>query len=164
MAERKKDIPGKDHIGLGVGAVILNGKNEILLMKRNKKIASHRTTAGLWSIPGGEVEFGERVEDAVKRETMEELGIEITIQKPIGHWDQILPKSKVHWHCVTFLCKMKKGTLKILEPEKFDQIKWFPLNRIPKDAGVAHVAVPLFLLGYMSKKEFSRRLRETPES
>ena len=159
-----KMITGKDFIGVGCGAVVLNGKNEILLMKRNKKIANHRTTAGLWSIAGGEVEFGERVEDAVKRETMEEVGIEITIEEPIGHWDQILPKSRIHWHCVTFLCKVKKGIPKILEPEKFDQIKWFPLNRIPKDAGIAHVAAPLFLLGYMTKKEFSRRLRETPES
>lgn len=164
MRKTRGVLPGRDYIGLGCGAVILNKKNEILLMKRSRSLTYHRTTAGLWSIPGGEVEFAEKVEDAVKREIKEELDIEIKILKPIGHWDQILPKSKVHWHSVTFLCRIKRGKPRITEPDKFDQIKWFPLDRIPKDSGIAHVAAPLFLLGYMKRREFEKRLKETPES
>jgi ADP-ribose pyrophosphatase YjhB (NUDIX family) len=48
---------GKDFIGVGVGATILNNKNEILLLKRRQTISEERTTSGMWSIPGGEVEF-----------------------------------------------------------------------------------------------------------
>lgn len=158
------NIAGQDFIGLGCGALILNEKNEILLMKRSSKLPADRTTVGMWSIPGGEVEVGEKVTDAVRREVTEELGIEITIDKVIGHWDQILPKTKIHWHCISFLCKIKKGEPKIIEPEKFNKLKWFKLNKIPKNAGIAHVAAPLHMLGKMSKKEFMKRLRETPES
>lgn len=155
---------GKDYIGLGIGAVILNAEGEILLMKRSRNLPSDRTTVGMWSIPGGEVEFGERVTDALRREIKEEIGVEITIDKLIGHWDQILPKSNIHWHSVTFACRISKGTPKIMEAKKFEQLKWFPINKIPKNAGIAHVAVPLYLLGKMSKAEFKRRLKQTPES
>lgn len=160
----KKLKPGKDHIGLGVGAVILNEKEEILLVRRSRKLTRDRTTVGLWSVPGGEVEFGELVEDAVKRELKEELGVEIEIQKAISHWDQILPKSKIHWHCVAFLCRIKKGKPRNLEPDKVDEIRWFPVSHVPKNSGIAHVAVPLHRLGFMSKSEFHKRLKETPES
>jgi 8-oxo-dGTP diphosphatase len=162
--KRPTSKPGKDYIGLGVGAVILKKRKEILLEKRSSILTSDRTTVGMWSIPGGEVEFGETIEDAVKREVKEELGVEIEIVKPIGHWDQVLKKSKIHWHCISFLCKIRSGTPKIMEPEKFNKLKWWPIKKIPKNAGIAHVAAPLYLLGKMSKKEFIKRLKETPES
>lgn len=156
--------PGKDYIGLGVGALIINEKGEVLLIKRNKKTSADRTTAGLWSIPGGEVEFGEKIESTVVREVKEELGVNIKIEKLIGHWDQILPRSKVHWHSISFLCTIKKGVPKILEPQKFDALQWFPPAKIPKKSGIAHVAVPLYKLGKISRKEFEKRLQQTSES
>ncbi len=158
-----KKTVGKDYIGLGCGAVIIHNK-KILLLKRSKKLTSDRTTAGLWSVPGGEVEFGERIEDAVKREVKEELGVEIEIQKPIGHWDQILPKSKIHWHCVAFLCQITKGKPRNLEPDKVEEVRWFPVSQVPKDSGIAHVVAPLHKLGFMSDEEFIKRLKKTPES
>lgn len=157
-------LVGKDYIGLGVGAVIFNQKNKILLIKRSKKLANDRTTAGMWSIPGGQVEFGERITDAIRREVKEELGVEITIEKLIGHWDQILKKSGIHWHSVSFLCRISKGMPVVREPEKFSQLKWFSLEKIPNNAGIAHVAAPLYMLGKMSRKELEKRIIDTPES
>ena len=58
--EKKTAVAGKDHIGLGVGAVILRNDTQILLIKRSKQLAKDRTTVGMWSIPGGEVEYGEQ--------------------------------------------------------------------------------------------------------
>lgn len=155
---------GKNYIGLGVGAYIVNDKNEVLLMLRPKSIKQHRTTVGMWSVPGGQVEFAESCEQAVKREAKEELGIDIEIKKVIGCTDQILPISKAHWHCMHFLCRIKKGKPKILEAEKCEKIKWFSLNKLPKKAGIAHVVRPAYLLGKISKKEYQSRLINTPES
>lgn len=47
---KKIGVPGKDYIGLGVGAVILKGKDHILLLKRSSKIPKVRTTVGMWSM------------------------------------------------------------------------------------------------------------------
>ena len=57
---------GKDYIGIGVGAAIINEKNEMLLLFRNKA-----PEAGCWNIPGGSVELFETVKEAVKREVKE---------------------------------------------------------------------------------------------
>ncbi len=67
-------IPGKDYVGLGVGALIVrNGK--VLMLLRTDACRNNR---GMWTIPGGEVETFERLEDAVKREVKEETGLTVT--------------------------------------------------------------------------------------
>jgi nucleoside triphosphatase len=62
---------------LTVSAVIYNEKNQILLCK------SHRWE-NKYIIPGGHVEYGEKLEDALRREILEETGLEIYDIKPIG--------------------------------------------------------------------------------
>ncbi|MGH7374986.1 MAG: NUDIX domain-containing protein, partial [Candidatus Rokuibacteriota bacterium] len=51
---------------VGVGAVILDG-DRVLLVKRGQP-----PSEGKWSIPGGLIHLGERIEDAVRREVLEE--------------------------------------------------------------------------------------------
>jgi mutator protein MutT len=58
-------------------AIITNDKNEILLAKRHEPESEH--THGKWEFVGGGMEFGEKPEDAVKREAREEAGVEIKI-------------------------------------------------------------------------------------
>lgn len=59
---------------LGVGAIILDG-DDVLLIQRGAE-----PLAGYWSIPGGKVEFGETLEEALRREMREELGVEVRIE------------------------------------------------------------------------------------
>ena len=155
---------GKDFIGVGVGATILNNKNEILLLKRRQSISEDRTTSGMWSVPGGEVDFMETIEDAIKREVREEIGVDVEIVKHIGYTDQILKKSKVHWSCHHFLCKIKGGEPKVIEPNKFEKLEWFSIDKLPKNLGITHVIRPLYLLELISENEYKKRLKETPES
>ncbi len=65
-------------IRIGVGAVVFRGE-EVLLVKRGRP-----PFKGHWSIPGGGLEFGERLEDGVRREVMEETGMTIEIGGLIG--------------------------------------------------------------------------------
>jgi ADP-ribose pyrophosphatase YjhB (NUDIX family) len=55
---------------LGVGAVIWNAKHEVVLIQRGKPPRENQ-----WSIPGGHVEWGEGVHEAVLREVREETGL-----------------------------------------------------------------------------------------
>lgn len=59
---------------LGVGAVIWNDRNEVLLVRR-----ANPPLRDEWSLPGGKVEFGETLHDALTREIREETGVEIAI-------------------------------------------------------------------------------------
>jgi mutator protein MutT len=57
----------------GVPAIIRNSKGEILLGKRDK---NSLTYPDYWGLPGGLIEYGETVEQAIKRELKEELGVD----------------------------------------------------------------------------------------
>ncbi len=63
----------RNHPFIGVGAVVFRGP-EVLLIKRGKA-----PFKGHWSIPGGGLHYGEKLEDAVHREVREETGLEIDI-------------------------------------------------------------------------------------
>src|ERR1700686_678684 len=57
-----------------VGAVVWNEAGEVLLIRRGKP-----PREGSWSIPGGKVEWGESLTDALIREVLEETGIRVEI-------------------------------------------------------------------------------------
>lgn len=120
---------GIDYIGVGVGALILNEKGEIFL---NKRGIHSRNEKGKWEAPGGAVAFGERREDAIKREIKEEFGIDIEIINTLQVTDEILKEDKQQWVATTFLAKIKNGqTPRIMEPEKSDAIGWFLPDELP---------------------------------
>lgn len=128
MKTNKNLKPGIDYIGVGCGALIINDKNETLLLKRTSKT---RNQAGLWSKPGGAVEFGEKIEDAVKREVREEIGVDIELIKSLGFTNHYMNEEKQHWLSLNYLAKITNGEPKNLEPEKHEEMKWFRLDDLP---------------------------------
>lgn len=119
---------GKDYIGVGCGAFIINDKNELLLQQRNKAPEKEH-----WSIPGGKVEMFETFHQAVKREVKEEIGVEIEIIDLLGICDHIVPNEEVHWVSPSYLCKITKGEPTIMEPTKHADMKWFSLEQLPQN-------------------------------
>lgn len=119
---------GKDFIGVGCGALIINDKNEILLVKRSW---NSRVDRGLWSRPGGEVEFNESVETAVEREVKEEVGIVVKAVRRLDYTETISDDGTTHWIALGFLATYVSGEPTNVEPDKHDEIKWFPLDQIP---------------------------------
>ena len=116
---------GVDYIGVGVGAAIFNSEGKLLITLRGNGAKNER---GKWEIPGGSVEFGETLEQAIKREIREELDVEIEILTFLGICDHIIPEDHQHWISPTYICRIKKGTPHILEAEKCERIGWFSLD------------------------------------
>jgi len=122
----KKSI---DYIGVGVGAVIVNARNRVFLAKRG---AGARNERFKWEFPGGGVEFGELLRDAVAREVREEYDFEIEVGQLLDVVDHLLPEEKQHWVSPTFLCTYKTGEPRIMEPQKCEEIGWFDLDKLPE--------------------------------
>ena len=80
---------GRDYIGVGVGAFIVNRNNEVLLQKR-----AVLPEKGYWSLIGGRLEMFETLEDAVIREVKEETDLDIEIIKLLGICDHIIENEK----------------------------------------------------------------------
>lgn len=124
---------GIDYIGVGVGAIIIDEAGRLFLAKRGPKAKNER---GLWEFPGGAVEFGETLEDALIREIHEEYGIVIRIDALLAVTNHILPDEGQHWVSPSYLCHIVEGTPIIREPEKCTAIGWFALDDIPADITV----------------------------
>jgi mutator protein MutT len=121
---------GIDYIGVGVGALIVDAEGRVFLARRGPQAKNER---GLWEFPGGSVEFGERLADALIREMREEFDIEIGVGDLLDIVDHILPKEGQHWVSPTFICTIASGEPVIREPEKCAEIGWFSLDRVPDD-------------------------------
>ena len=90
-------------IGVVVAPYIINDKGEVLYFKNVK-------WKGLVP-PGGHVDYGETLEEALKRETKEETGLEIEIIKLLNTGEMIEPKEFYeprHFVYVHYLCKIQK--------------------------------------------------------
>ena len=121
---------GIDYIGVGVGAIIVDGAGRLFLARRGPQAKNER---GLWEFPGGSVEFGERLADALKREMREEYGIEIKVGELLDVVDHILPDEGQHWVSPTFICTIVSGEPTIREAAKCIEIGWFAPDQMPDD-------------------------------
>ena len=127
--------PGIDHTGVGCGCLILNDKNEVLLLKRSMKC---KTDRGIWSRPGGGVEFGETFEEAVVREIREEIGVDIDVIKCLDYTNDLKFEDGMqkHWITLGFLGRIKSGEPKVMELDKHDEVRWFPMDNLPENLTV----------------------------
>tara|TARA_Y100000310_G_C20527666_1_gene736870 strand:- start:41 stop:487 length:447 start_codon:yes stop_codon:yes gene_type:complete len=119
-------------IGVGIGIMLLRD-NKILLGKRHedpKKADSALHGAGTWTMPGGKVDFGETIENAAKRELLEETGIKANSIDLISVSDEIL--EDVHFVTNGFICNDFEGEAKVLEPNEITEWKWFNIHEVPE--------------------------------
>ncbi len=121
---------GIDHIGVGVASVIHDGNGRILLMKRGPKA---RDEQGCWDICGGAIEFGESIEEAIRRELDEELRAEALDIKFLTAYDahRVHEGSPTHWVQVIHAVRVDPKNVQIGEPHKIAEIGWFTTDSLP---------------------------------
>jgi 8-oxo-dGTP diphosphatase len=94
---------------VGVGAVVIDGERVLLIRRGNEPMK------GQWSLPGGALEVGETLVEGVRREVLEETGLEVEPVALIEVFDRIArdPDGRVQFHyvLVDYLCRVSGGTL-----------------------------------------------------
>ncbi len=94
---------------VGVGAVIVDG-DRVLLVQR-----AHEPLKGEWSLPGGAVDVGETLHEAVRREIREETGLDVHVGPVVEVLDRIhhTDDGRVEFHFVLidYLCTVAGGTM-----------------------------------------------------
>lgn len=93
-----------------------------------------RDEQGRWDICGGAVEFGESIDDAIRREVAEELcakAQEIDFMKVYdAHREH--DGMPTHWIALVHAVKVDPKDVKIGEPHKIDEIGWFTSENLPE--------------------------------
>ena len=118
---------------VGVGIMVLK-KGKVLLGKRHgdpEKADSELHGEGTWTMPGGKVDFGEKLADTAEREILEETGVKIDKSKLeiISVTDDILKDA--HFVTIGFLYKGFPKEPKVMEPDEITEWKWFSMNELP---------------------------------
>ena len=108
---------------LTVDGVILEN-DEILLIKRKGE-----PFKGKWALPGGFVEYNEKVEDAVIREIREETGVNAEIKELVGVYSDPKRDPRGHTVSIVFLLNVISGEIKC--GDDACNAKFFNLKKLP---------------------------------
>ncbi len=108
---------------LTVDGVIIKNKKILLIRRKNEPFK------GKWALPGGFVDYGERVEDAVIREIKEETGLDTEIEKLLGVYSDPARDPRGHTISIVYLLSPKKGIAK--GGDDAAEAKFFDIEHLP---------------------------------
>jgi len=112
---------------VGVGAVIVNNKRVLLIRRGTTPLL------GEWSLPGGVLECGETLRDAVVREACEETGLLVETDEMLGVYERVIRddegRVRYHYVLIDFLCRPVGGDLKAGSDAA--DVCWFTRDELP---------------------------------
>jgi mutator protein MutT len=121
---------------VGVGGVIVRGRRALIIKR------AHDPRRGEWSIPGGTVELGECLVDAVRRELREETGLEVQVGRVLEMFDRIHRDAdgrvRYHFVIVDYLCEAPDG--EAVAGSDADAIAWVRADELDAYGVNAHAA------------------------
>ena len=138
---------------VGAAVLVLDGENRLLMMKRSD--------IGRWGIPGGAMELGEVVEDAARRETLEETGLEIGEMSLFGVFSgpELYYKypsgDEVYNVSIVYVSHEWRGEIKL--NAEHSEWKWFHASEIPEDISPPIKPVIERFKSSFSKADVSRK-------
>lgn len=100
--------------------------DRVVLVKRG-----HPPLAGEWSIPGGVLEVGEMLREAVMREAREETGLTVEPGEILGVYDRVIRdggRIRYHYVLIDFLCQRVSGELQ--PGSDADEVRWFSQEEV----------------------------------
>jgi 8-oxo-dGTP diphosphatase len=109
---------------IGVFALIFNHEKQILL--------GLRRDIDWWNLPGGGMESGETVDEALCREVMEETGLVVKVERLVGVYSKPQKQEVV----LTFLCQVIGGILQSTEETR--ESRYFAPNFLPENTLPKH--------------------------
>ena len=85
-----------------------------IIIDNGRFILTKRADSGLWCLPGGLVEFGETVKEAILREVREEIGVECLVEGLVGVYStnnvEVTFPAKRNSIIIAFRCRITQGT------------------------------------------------------
>lgn len=136
-------------IRIRVAVLVVRG-GDILLVRHEKNGNSY------WLLPGGGLEYGECMLDAVKREVKEETGLDVDVGEVVLIWESLPPDGSRHGVNICFRSSVTGGELRTQTDDRLREAAWVPLATLhtismhpplvdPITAILGGMQTPLFL-------------------
>lgn len=113
---------------VGLAVLIVNENNEVLLGLRNSELGKNT-----WAPPGGKLDMFETLEQCAIREIKEETDLDISNLVFICVTNDIMEDIGKHYVTLFFSTTEYSGDIKIIEPDKCLEWKWFDPKELPKN-------------------------------
>lgn len=112
-----------------VVAIIKKSDKFLLTKRREIDKEDPQDFFGKWQLPGGGINFGEKLGQAAKREIKEEIGLDVEITSIVPY---IIDEIRDKWHGIgiVLLCKQKKSNQKVKLNSEASEFGWFTLNEV----------------------------------
>jgi ADP-ribose pyrophosphatase YjhB (NUDIX family) len=138
---------GVDYVGVTVCYFCHDGQGRFVMAKRSENC---RDEHNRWDIGGGALEFGDAIEERLKKEIKEEYCADVLKYEFVGVDDvhRTHDGQNTHWIALTYKVLVDPEEVRIGEPHKFSEIDWFTLENLPKDL---HSELPSFFARYADK-------------
>lgn len=139
--------PGFDYIGVNVAFICHDGDGRILLHQRSKQCRDEHLR---WDSGAGSLEFGEELEDALRREIREEYGCEILGFEQLASRNIIRTHNdrQTHWIANVFVVRVDPKDVHVMEPHKNLGNAWHTLDDLPKPL---HSSLQIWVEDYREK-------------
>jgi 8-oxo-dGTP pyrophosphatase MutT (NUDIX family) len=122
---------------VGSRPIIMVGTG-VLLFRENKVLLQRRKDNGLWGLPGGSLEPGESLEEAARREVLEEIGVVVDQLNLFGVYSgkdqfyQYPNGDQIYDVCVVYWTSDFHGEM-VEEADEVLELRYFALDELPGD-------------------------------
>lgn len=117
-----------------IGAAIFVVRDGAILLGKRKNTYG----AGDWGLPGGHLEYGEKLVNCALRELAEEVGIQANVSDLSLTTIVDDPRDDQHYLHVAFTYNSVKDEIRLMEPEKCEGWKFFPVTELPPNIFIGH--------------------------
>lgn len=142
-----------EKIGIGVGIIIKNKENKILMLLRNddaKKADSDMRLEGTWTLPSGKVKFGETIEEAGIRKTKQECNLDVSKIKVICVQNDV--NKYAQYATFGLIAEEYSGDIKLPKTDELIKYDWFAINDLP---GNTCLPTKRIIEKYLNKKFYN---------
>ena len=123
---------GIHYPAISVVPIIHDGDGKYLFELRSQQCRDER---GVWNVAGGgSLEHGETLEAGLKREIKEEVNATAFNIEHLGHNEVFreVDGATSHWIRFDFKVQVDPDEVKLMEPDKMDDLQWFTLEELPE--------------------------------
>ena len=122
---------GIDHIGISIVYFCHDGAGNFVMAKRSENC---RDEHNRWDTGGGALEFGDKIEERLRQEIMEEYCTDVLAYEFLGVNDvhRIHAGKNTHWIALNYKVLVDKTKVRNGEPHKFSDIGWFTMENLPE--------------------------------